>query len=31
MMVVAPYVDLVLSGHDLRSLEELAELLPDLG
>ena len=31
MMVVAPYVDLVLSGHDLHSLEELATLLPDLG
>ncbi len=30
MMVVAPYVDLLLSGHDLASLEELAELLPDL-
>jgi uncharacterized protein with von Willebrand factor type A (vWA) domain len=31
MMVVAPYVDRVLSGHDLRSLEELAEVLPALG
>ena len=30
MMVAAPYVDLLLSGHDLASLEELAELLPDL-
>ena len=31
MMVVAPYVDVVLSGHDLRSLEEFASLLPSLG
>ena len=23
MMVAAPYVDVLLSGHDLRSLEEL--------
>jgi uncharacterized protein len=30
MMVVAPYVDRVLSGHDLASLEELAEVLPSL-
>jgi uncharacterized protein with von Willebrand factor type A (vWA) domain len=30
MMVAAPYVDLLLSGHDLASLEELAELLPEL-
>jgi uncharacterized protein len=30
MMVAAPHVDLVLSGHDLHSLEELAELLPGL-
>jgi uncharacterized protein with von Willebrand factor type A (vWA) domain len=30
MMVVAPYLDLLLSGHDLRSLEELAEQLPAL-
>jgi len=30
MMVVAPHVDLMLSGHDLRSLEEFAELLPSL-
>ena len=30
MMVVAPHVDLVLSGHDLRSLEEFAALLPSL-
>jgi hypothetical protein len=30
MMVVAPYLDLLLSGHDLRSLEELAALLPAL-
>ena len=31
MMVVAPHVDLLLSGHDLASLEELATLLPTLG
>jgi uncharacterized protein with von Willebrand factor type A (vWA) domain len=30
MMVVAPHVDLTLSGHDLRSLEEFAALLPSL-
>jgi uncharacterized protein with von Willebrand factor type A (vWA) domain len=30
MMVVAPYVDLLLSGHDLRSLEELAARLPEM-
>ena len=30
MMVVAPHVDLLLSGHDLASLEELAALLPVL-
>ncbi len=30
MMVAAPYVDLLLSGHDLASLEELARLLPEL-
>jgi uncharacterized protein len=30
MMVAAEHVDLVLSGHDLSSLEELAELLPKL-
>jgi uncharacterized protein len=30
MMVVAPYVDLLLSGHDLASLEQLAERLPAL-
>jgi uncharacterized protein len=30
MMVAAPHIDRVLSGHDLRSLEELAELLPEL-
>jgi uncharacterized protein with von Willebrand factor type A (vWA) domain len=27
---VAPHVDLLLSGHDLHSLEELAALLPTL-
>jgi hypothetical protein len=31
MMAAAPYVDLMLSGHDLSSLEELATLLPALG
>ena len=30
MMVAARHVDLLLSGHDLRSLEELAALLPEL-
>ncbi len=30
MMVAAPHVDLLLSGHDLASLEELAVLLPSL-
>jgi uncharacterized protein len=30
MMVAAPHVDLLLSGHDLASLEELAALLPAL-
>jgi uncharacterized protein len=30
MMVVAPYVDVMLSGHDLGSLEEFAALLPTL-
>jgi uncharacterized protein len=30
MMVVAPHIDMLLSGHDLRSLEELAALLPTL-
>jgi uncharacterized protein with von Willebrand factor type A (vWA) domain len=30
MMVVAPHVDVLLSGHDLRSLEEFAALLPAL-
>jgi uncharacterized protein with von Willebrand factor type A (vWA) domain len=31
MMVAAPHVDVVLSGHDLSSLEELAKVLPTLG
>jgi len=31
MMVVAPHIDLLLSGHNLRSLEEFAALLPELG
>lgn len=31
MSVAFPYVDVLLSGHDLSSLEELAELLPKLG
>ena len=30
MMVAAPHIDLLLSGHDLNSLEELAALLPKL-
>jgi len=30
MMVAAPHIDLLLSGHDLGSLEELAALLPTL-
>jgi uncharacterized protein len=30
MMVAAPHIDLMLSGHDLNSLEELAMLLPTL-
>jgi hypothetical protein len=30
MMVASPFIDLVLSGHDLASLEELAERLPEL-
>lgn len=30
MMVAAPYVDLLLSGHDLASLEQLADMLPAL-
>jgi uncharacterized protein with von Willebrand factor type A (vWA) domain len=30
MMVAAPHIDLLLSGHDLRSLEELAARLPEL-
>jgi uncharacterized protein len=30
MMVAAPYIDLMLSGHDLNSLEEFATLLPQL-
>ncbi len=31
MMVAQPYIDVLLSGHDLSSLEELAALLPKLG
>jgi uncharacterized protein with von Willebrand factor type A (vWA) domain len=30
MMVAAPHIDLLLSGHDLSSLEQLAEMLPVL-
>lgn len=30
MKIVQPHVDVLLSGHDLRSLEELAEVLPHL-
>jgi uncharacterized protein len=31
MMAAAPHIDVLLSGHDLSSLEELATLLPKLG
>jgi uncharacterized protein with von Willebrand factor type A (vWA) domain len=31
MIVAQPYIDVLLSGHDLSSLEELATLLPKLG
>lgn len=31
MMVAHPHIDVLLSGHDLSSLEELAELLPKFG
>jgi uncharacterized protein with von Willebrand factor type A (vWA) domain len=31
MMVAAPYIDRLLSGHSLRSFEELAAILPALG
>ena len=31
MIVAAPHIDLLLSGHDLSSLEKLATLLPSLG
>jgi uncharacterized protein len=31
MMVAAPHLDLLLSGHDLASLEEFAARLPELG
>jgi uncharacterized protein len=30
MMAAAPHIDVLLSGHDLSSLEELAALLPTL-
>jgi len=30
MMIAAPHLDLLLSGHDLNSLEKLATLLPGL-
>ena len=30
MMVAAPHIDLLLSGHDLASLEQLARMLPTL-
>ena len=30
MMVAAPHIDVLLSGHDLHSLEEFAALLPEL-
>ena len=31
MLVAEPYVDVLLSGRDLGSLDELAALLPELG
>ena len=31
MMIAAPHIDLLLSGHDLASLEKLAAMLPGLG
>ena len=31
MMIAAPHIDLLLSGHDLSSLEKLAAMLPGLG
>jgi uncharacterized protein len=31
MMVAHPHVDVMLSGHDLRSLEDFAMMLPELG
>ncbi|HEY1484547.1 MAG TPA: VWA domain-containing protein, partial [Micromonosporaceae bacterium] len=30
MMVAAPHIDLLLSGHNLHNLEEFAALLPEL-
>jgi uncharacterized protein with von Willebrand factor type A (vWA) domain len=30
MMVAEPYIDVLLSGHSLQSLEEFARLLPEL-
>ncbi len=30
MMIAAPHIDLLLSGHDLTSLEKFATLLPEL-
>jgi uncharacterized protein len=30
MMIAAPHVDLLLSGHSLHSLEDLAAVLPEL-
>ncbi len=31
MLVAEPYIDKLLSGHNLRSLEEFARILPELG
>jgi uncharacterized protein with von Willebrand factor type A (vWA) domain len=31
MLAAQPYIDVLLSGHDLSSLEEFAALLPRLG
>jgi len=31
MLVAEPHIDLLLSGHDLRSLEQFAAMLPEVG
>jgi hypothetical protein len=30
MMIAAPHIDLLMSGHNLNSLEDLAAILPKL-